>query len=539
MGWFYSISIRYKILFIVALSILGFLFNLVYSYQVTNSNTLRLSDVSGVCYPALEHLDSNIVRLDKVKEALNAAGGGGEMDFVDDADDIVEQMNADFNRLVEIDRGMLDEVENLKSLLKTYYSTARDLTVGMVDDDIDSARASVLARLMQEQLKEFAASLKDLRSKVYVLFIKNLRETNDSSELALKVSLASGIAIALIVAISGVFISSTITVSIKDVVNSLEEMASGEGDLTRRLESKGSDEIGQLVTQFNNFVEKLQGIIGHIMGSTAQLAAAAEEMSEVSQSSNQSINQQQDEVNQVATAMNEMSATVLEVASNASHAAQAAQDASSQAGEGLGVVDHTISSINNLAGAVEEASGVINQLESDTDNIGVVLEVIRGISEQTNLLALNAAIEAARAGEQGRGFAVVADEVRTLASRTQQSTLEIQAMIESLQTGSTRAVAVMDKGREQAEVSVGHAQKAGESLNGITLAVSSISDMNTQIATAAEEQTAVAEEINQNIVNISQLGENTVSGAQQIHTASEELARLSNDLQVMLGQFKV
>ncbi|VAW65023.1 Methyl-accepting chemotaxis sensor/transducer protein, partial [hydrothermal vent metagenome] len=153
--------------------------------------------------------------------------------------------------------------------------------------------------------------------------------------------------------------------------------------------------------------------------------------------------------------------------------------------------------------------------------------------------ALNAAIEAARAGEQGRGFAVVADEVRTLASRTQESTLEIQAMIESLQSGSTRAVDVMSKGKEQAVISVGHAQKAGESLKGITQAVSSISDMNTQIATAAEEQTAVAEEINRNIVNISQLGEQTVSGAQQTSTASEELARLSSDLQMMLGQFKV
>jgi len=251
------------------------------------------------------------------------------------------------------------------------------------------------------------------------------------------------------------------------------------------------------------------------------------------------VHQQQSEVNQVATAMNEMSATVQEVASNASHAAQAAQDASEQAGEGLKVVDHTISSINNLANAVEEASGVINQLESDTDNIGVVLEVIRGISEQTNLLALNAAIEAARAGEQGRGFAVVADEVRTLASRTQESTLEIRSMIESLQSGSTQAVEVMTKGKEQAAISVGHAQKAGESLNGITQAVSSISDMNTQIATAAEEQTAVAEEINQNIVNISQLGEQAVSGAQQTSDASEELARLSNELQMMVGQFRV
>ncbi|VAW65138.1 Methyl-accepting chemotaxis sensor/transducer protein [hydrothermal vent metagenome] len=539
MSWFHSISIRYKILFIVVLSILGFIFNLAYSYQVTSQNTLRLNDVSGVYYPTLELLDTNIVRFDNVKEALNGAGGSGEMDFIDDADELILKMNEDFDRIVEIDDKLMNDIKNLKSLLKSYYSTARELTVGMVDGNIAQTRAAALVKLMQVQFKKTSKSLGGLRQSVHQLFTEKLQQTNNSSEFALKVGMSSGILIALVVVASGVFISNAVTRNINTVVKSLEKMASGEGDLTRRLESEGDDEIGQLVTQFNGFVEKLQGIIEHIMGSMTQLAAAAEEMSLVSENANQSSSQQQSEVNQVATAMNEMSATVQEVASNASHAAQAAQDASSQAGEGLGVVDHTISSINALASAVEEAATVINQLESDTGNIGVVLEVIRGISEQTNLLALNAAIEAARAGEQGRGFAVVADEVRTLASRTQQSTLEIQSMIESLQTGSTRAVEVMNKGKEQAVVSVGHAQKAGESLHGITQAVSSISDMNTQIATAAEEQTAVAEEINQNIVNISQLGEQTVSGAQQTSTASEELARLSNELQMMVGQFKV
>jgi len=316
--------------------------------------------------------------------------------------------------------------------------------------------------------------------------------------------------------------------------------AIANGDLTTAdYESSSNDELAQLGKAINSMNEKLHNVIAKVSNSTAQLATAAEELSSVATDSEKDIDSQSSEIDQVATAMNQMTATVQEVASNAASAADAAKSADNEARSGREVVLNSSRAIEELASNVESTSNVIHKLEEDSDNIGSVLDVIKGIAEQTNLLALNAAIEAARAGEQGRGFAVVADEVRTLASRTQKSTNEIQSMIENLQTGSRNAVAVMETGREKAQAGVDYTKEAAESLEAITRAVTTISEMNTMIATAAEEQSSVANEMNESIVKISQLGQRTSSGATQTSTSSHEMAKLATDLQLLVGNFKV
>ena len=234
-----------------------------------------------------------------------------------------------------------------------------------------------------------------------------------------------------------------------------------------------------------------------------------------------------------------MNATAQEVARSATQAASSAKSADDEAGLGREVVGQAVVSINTLAGEVERAAGVIERLEKDSGQIGTVLEVIRAIAEQTNLLALNAAIEAARAGEQGRGFAVVADEVRSLASRTQQSTEEVNRIIEQLQAGTREAATVMEQSRAQASASVERASRAGESLNAIARAVGDINEMNAQIASAAEEQSAVSEEISRNVTNISEVGQQSAEGTRQLKVAAEELAGLSAHLQAMVGQFRI
>jgi methyl-accepting chemotaxis protein len=334
------------------------------------------------------------------------------------------------------------------------------------------------------------------------------------------------------------YIGRSITHPISSAVQAMNDIAQGEGDLTKRLDAKGRDEIAQMAEAFNRFAEKVRSIVVQVSASTAQLGAAAEQMAAVTQETTQGVQQQQSETEQVATAMNEMTVTVQEVARHATEASGAAQSADNEAHAGKSVVEQTVASINVLATEIENATGVISKVESDSESIGAVLEVIRGVADQTNLLALNAAIEAARAGEQGRGFAVVADEVRTLASRTQESTQEIQSVIERLQEGSRQAVQAMESSRERSQESVEQAAHAGESLDAITRAVTTISDMNMQIANAAAEQSGVAEEINKNVVNISHVVQQTADGAQQTSASSSELARLAGELQTLVSQFK-
>ncbi len=324
---------------------------------------------------------------------------------------------------------------------------------------------------------------------------------------------------------------------LRNVVRNLKQIS--EGDLTVEIDVTSQDEIGQLQEAMGNTVEQLNHLIGQVNNMTSQLSAASDQMGTITEETRHGVIAQQSELEQVATAMNEMTATVQEVATHANQAAEAASKADSEAQQGSDVVGSTIASINSLAQELESAAEVVVRLQSNSDDITRILDVIRDIAEQTNLLALNAAIEAARAGDQGRGFAVVADEVRTLASRTQESTEEIHKMIEQLQAGSRNAVSVMQNSRDRAQDSVDHAAKAGESLQAINQAVNSISEMNLQIASAAEEQTSVADEINKNITEISGIAERTALGAEQNARASESLTELAGELTQVVGKFRV
>ena len=326
---------------------------------------------------------------------------------------------------------------------------------------------------------------------------------------------------------------------LSDLAEKFRDVSTGDGDLRRRIDVKGSDGIDALGRIFNGFIEKLQNIISQVVGDSSNLVDVATHLNTISASSSNSALQQQGKIEQVATAMNEMSATASEVASNARLAADAAQDADNDVNAGMDIVGQTVTSINSLASEVERANDVIRTLQSDSEEIGSVLDVIRGIAEQTNLLALNAAIEAARAGEQGRGFAVVADEVRTLASRTQESTEEIQKMIERLQNGANDAVDVMEESHIQAKNSVDQASKTGEALQKITSAVTTINQMNLQILNAAEQQTSVAHEIDVSLNQINQASFESVANSSEASQESENLNQLASHLQELMMQFKV
>ncbi|MGB9669974.1 MAG: methyl-accepting chemotaxis protein [Halothiobacillaceae bacterium] len=312
-----------------------------------------------------------------------------------------------------------------------------------------------------------------------------------------------------------------------------------DGDLRRRVKYDHADELGTVAASLNAMLGKFQESMVRVSSSANALRQSSQEVERTAEQVLRSTNQQEAEISQVAAAMHEMAASIQEVAQNAQHAAQNTGTAETQAMNGRQVVSQSAESIRTLAGEIEQAAQVIRQLEQDGNRIGMVVDVIRGIAEQTNLLALNAAIEAARAGEQGRGFAVVADEVRNLASKTQASTQEIQQMIEALQARTGEATAVMQAGQARARESVEQAQQAGEALVAITEAIERINDMTAQIAHATEQQSEVAEEISRSVTNISGLAQGAIQEVQSTVRGSEELTRLAESLHGLVRQFRV
>jgi methyl-accepting chemotaxis protein len=310
-------------------------------------------------------------------------------------------------------------------------------------------------------------------------------------------------------------------------------------DLSLRVGAEGKDELALMAKDFNAMMESFDGIIREVTESTDRVHTAAAELAAITEQTRGGMRTQQGETEQVATAINEMAATVEEVAGSTADAARTAEETDTTARRGGEVVRGAVAAINHLAEEVQRAAEVMGRLEEESEGIATILDVIRGIAEQTNLLALNAAIEAARAGDQGRGFAVVADEVRTLAQRTQESTEQIQNMIERLQSEAREAVAVMEKGRSQGDESVRQANEAADALRAITGAVAAINDKSAHIASASEEQRAVTEEVNRNITAIKAVTDETVQSVENIATSSEGLAEVAQRLRSLVHKFKV
>ncbi|MEH6626283.1 MAG: methyl-accepting chemotaxis protein [Motiliproteus sp.] len=334
------------------------------------------------------------------------------------------------------------------------------------------------------------------------------------------------------------FLRKLVTKPLTSVIGTLRDIEQS-ANLNHRININSHDEIGELATNFNSMMAKFSHIIQQVLSSTQQLKQETKQLESATEANMNGARQQQLETDQVATAFTEMEQTSHEVASNATEAAHAADDTNNQAKAGQAKVNESVDSINALAKDLNQTSNVVKQLETHSEGIGKVVEVISTIAGQTNLLALNAAIEAARAGEQGRGFAVVADEVRALATRTHDSTSEIQAMIEELQSNAREAAAVMITNCERATDSVQLTSETDQFLTGIITSINSLDSLNTQNAAAAEEQQAVATEINRSILKINDIADQTADNSQRVAASTQALLELSNNLQQLVGQFNL
>ena len=539
MGLLSNISIKAKIIALAGAAIIGFMISLAVNTSINSQNSERIQKVRDVYFPVVQKSDENLVKLLQIKELLNTAVSTGEVEFIQNAGQLNKQIVSNMDRIIELWSDRSSDNRKLRTQFKNYYSLAHEVTDGMLSGTLDMSKMSGKIDNMNSALATVKAAMEKLSENALAEFNQTVEVSISDAQKALTLGmLATGVTIAILILL-GWSIVNSIGTALGKLLVSLKDIASGDGDLTKRIQKTSNDELGDVVDWFNQFVDKLHNSITDVVKSIEPLTSLSADLGSLT-SETLSISANQNEATeQVSLVVEEMVSSVKAVSNNANSASEAANEADKAAKDGRDIVTKTVASINGLAEEVERAGEVIRKLEADTGNVGTILDVIKGIAEQTNLLALNAAIEAARAGEQGRGFAVVADEVRTLASRTQDSTQEIQKVIEELQTAARSAVDVMGQSKQRAQASVEHAAQTGESLAAITERVSAITEMNRQIASAAEEQERAAYSIKENVLGIKETSETAMLSIKKVEEASLSLVDISGNLQRVTGEFKV
>jgi Methyl-accepting chemotaxis protein len=534
-----GVSIRWKILGLALGLSIGFMALLGVAMMALRSTNEGLSQMRSTYYPVLVAAQANREAIERMAETFNTAVTIGELDSLTVTKQYLQEMEKRFKEQSRLLPGKAADIDKLAADTQSYYAAAFGLAESIIQGKADMGKVSGIAAENSQKLQSLTTALTKFqmqREKDFTSLVDQADERTGRTASLLWIIWA----VLLVGGLSwAIWTANGISYRVLKVANSLNEMSRGNADLTLRLHSSAQDEMGNLTAAFNRFMDKLQTNIRETVESIHQLESAMLSLTQSSNVTSSCISDQHNAIEQTTQALGEMFVSFRHIAEHAAEASSAASGAEEEAHAGGKVVAQTIDGINQVAEEVSATAQVIVQLESYTNNVGSILDAIRGIADQTNLLALNAAIEAARAGEQGRGFAVVADEVRTLASRTQVSTGEIQKVLQELQSSSRNAVVSMEHAKTLAQQAVGQSGKSGQSLQQITGSVSGITAVNNQIAAATEEQHATSQLIQGYVEEIQQMAQSAIRATGELGDVSAELRSVTERLQHVATQFKV